>query len=84
MYLTTYNHRVMKWNKCAKEGIVVAGEREKGSALTQLYYPQRLYRRYIKYNLCGQMHGMIVLSVLSANEAPSDKWVFPAAKCVLV
>ncbi|CAF4230242.1 unnamed protein product, partial [Rotaria magnacalcarata] len=32
-----YNHRVMKWNKGAKEGIVVAGGQGAGSALTQLY-----------------------------------------------
>ena len=30
------NHRAMKWNKDAKEGIVVAGGGEKGSASTQL------------------------------------------------
>ena len=32
----TDSHRVMKWNKGAKEGMVVAGGQEKGSALTQL------------------------------------------------
>ena len=38
-----YNHRVMKWNKDTKEGIVVAGRRGQGSALTQLYYPNDLF-----------------------------------------
>ena len=37
------NHRVMKWNKGAKEGIVVAGGRGQGSALTQLSYPRGLF-----------------------------------------
>ena len=36
------NHRVVKWNKDAKEGIVVAGGRGEGNALTQLSYPQGL------------------------------------------
>ncbi|CAF1955845.1 unnamed protein product, partial [Rotaria magnacalcarata] len=38
-----YNHRVMKWNEGAKEGIVVAGGQREGSALTQLYYPEGLF-----------------------------------------
>ena len=33
----------MKWNKDAKEGIVVAGGQGKGSALTQLSYPNGLF-----------------------------------------
>ena len=33
------NHRVMKWLKDAKEGIVVAGGNGKGDNLSQLYYP---------------------------------------------
>ena len=33
----------MKWNKGAKEGIVVAGGQGKGSALTQLSYPRGLF-----------------------------------------
>ncbi|CAF1220588.1 unnamed protein product, partial [Rotaria magnacalcarata] len=37
------NHRVMKWNKGAKEGIVVAGGQGTGSALTQLYYPNGIF-----------------------------------------
>ena len=37
------NHRVMKWNKGAKEGIVVAGGQKEGSALTQLCYPRGLF-----------------------------------------
>ena len=37
------NHRVMKWNKGAKEGIVVAGGQGYGSALTQLSYPRGLF-----------------------------------------
>ncbi|CAF4709002.1 unnamed protein product, partial [Rotaria socialis] len=37
------NHRVMKWNKCAKEGIVVAGGQGEGNALTQLYYPEGIF-----------------------------------------
>ncbi|CAF3413445.1 unnamed protein product, partial [Rotaria socialis] len=37
------NHRVMKWNKGAKEGIVVAGGQGNGSALTQLYYPNGIF-----------------------------------------
>ena len=37
------NHRVMKWNKDAKERIVVAGGQGQGSALTQLSYPQGLF-----------------------------------------
>ncbi|CAF0776970.1 unnamed protein product [Adineta steineri] len=36
----TNNHRVMKWMKGAKEGIVVAGGKGKGDSLSQLYYPQ--------------------------------------------
>ena len=34
---------MVKWNKGAKEGIVVAGGREEGGALAQLSYPQGLY-----------------------------------------
>ncbi|CAF4524822.1 unnamed protein product, partial [Rotaria magnacalcarata] len=37
------NHRVMKWVEGAKEGIVVAGGQGEGDALTQLYYPLRLF-----------------------------------------
>ncbi|CAF4417296.1 unnamed protein product, partial [Rotaria magnacalcarata] len=37
------NHRVMKWNKCAKEGIVIAGGQGAGSALTQLNGPLGLF-----------------------------------------
>ena len=37
------NHRVMKWNKGAKGGIVVGGGQEEESALTQLCYPQGLF-----------------------------------------
>ena len=37
------NHRVMKWNKGAKEGIVVGGGQGQGSALTQLSYPNGLF-----------------------------------------
>ncbi|CAF4858625.1 unnamed protein product, partial [Rotaria socialis] len=33
----------MKWNKGAKEGIVVAGGQGKGSALTQLYSPSGIF-----------------------------------------
>ena len=33
----------MKWNKGANQGIVVAGREGKGSALTQLYYPNGLF-----------------------------------------
>ncbi|CAF4262827.1 unnamed protein product, partial [Rotaria sordida] len=33
----------MKWNKDAKEGIVVAGGQGEGNALTQLWYPQGLF-----------------------------------------
>ncbi|CAF4580385.1 unnamed protein product, partial [Rotaria magnacalcarata] len=33
----------MKWNKGAKEGIVVAGGQSKGNALTQLAHPQGLF-----------------------------------------
>ncbi|CAF1658552.1 unnamed protein product [Rotaria magnacalcarata] len=33
----------MKWNKGAKEGIVVAGGQGAGSALTQLYYPDGIF-----------------------------------------
>ena len=39
MFLIENNHRVMKWNKGAKEGIVVAGGQGQGSALTQLSCP---------------------------------------------
>ena len=35
------NDRVMKWNKGAKGGIVVAGGRTEGSTLTQLYDTER-------------------------------------------
>ena len=48
------NHRVMKWNKGAKEGIVVAGGRGQGSTLTQLTHPQGFFVDYIRYNLCGR------------------------------
>ncbi|CAF4996104.1 unnamed protein product, partial [Rotaria socialis] len=37
------NHRVMKWNNGAKEGIVVAGGQGQGNALTQLSYPQGIF-----------------------------------------
>ncbi|CAF5061901.1 unnamed protein product, partial [Rotaria socialis] len=37
------NHRVMKWNKGAKEGIVVAGGQGQGNALTQLYHPNGIF-----------------------------------------
>ena len=33
----------MKWNKGAKEGIMVAGGQGQGSALTQLSYPRGLF-----------------------------------------
>ncbi|CAF4932030.1 unnamed protein product, partial [Rotaria sp. Silwood2] len=33
----------MKWNKGAKEGIVVAGGQGQGNALTQFYYPNGLF-----------------------------------------
>ena len=36
-----YNHRVMKWNKGAKEGIVAAGGQ--GSAFRQLSSPLELF-----------------------------------------
>ncbi|CAF1419671.1 unnamed protein product [Adineta steineri] len=34
------NHRVMKWEKDAKEGVVVAGENNQGSELNQLSFPR--------------------------------------------
>ena len=34
------NHRVMKWVKDAKEGVVVAGGNGQGNSLTQLSLPQ--------------------------------------------
>ena len=40
MYRIVSNHRVMKWMKGAKEGIVVAGGQGQGNSLTQLSYPQ--------------------------------------------
>ena len=39
----TNNDRVMKWNKGAKEGIVVTGGQGGGSALTQLSHPRGLF-----------------------------------------
>ncbi|CAF4956070.1 unnamed protein product [Rotaria socialis] len=33
----------MKWNKGAKEGIVVAGGQGKGNALTQLHWPNGIF-----------------------------------------
>ncbi|CAF1385372.1 unnamed protein product [Adineta steineri] len=36
----TFNHRVMKWRKDAKEGIVVAGGNDQGRNLNQLSEPQ--------------------------------------------
>ena len=33
------NHRVMKWNKGAKEGMVVGGGQGQGNAFTQLSHP---------------------------------------------
>ena len=52
-----YNHRVMKWNKDANQGIVAAGRQGYGSALTQLVLSSRTLHRYIKYNLCGRFVG---------------------------
>ncbi|CAF4496617.1 unnamed protein product, partial [Rotaria magnacalcarata] len=44
VYVSDYsNHRVMKWNEGAKEGIVVAGGQGAGSALTQLPYPYGIF-----------------------------------------
>ena len=37
------NHRVIKWNKDAKEDILVTEGQEKGSALTHLSYPEGLF-----------------------------------------
>ena len=37
------NYRVIKWNKGAKEGMVVTGEQGQGSALTQLCCPGGLF-----------------------------------------
>ncbi|CAF1367237.1 unnamed protein product, partial [Rotaria magnacalcarata] len=37
------NHRVMKWNTGAKEGIVVAGGQGQGNALTQLSSLQGIF-----------------------------------------
>ena len=34
------NDRVMKWDKDATEGVVVAGGQDEGNALTQLDWPQ--------------------------------------------
>ena len=39
MYQISDNHRVMKWLKDAKEGIIVAGGNGEGNSLTQLSYP---------------------------------------------
>ncbi|CAF0877920.1 unnamed protein product [Adineta steineri] len=36
----SFNHRVMKWRRDAKEGIIVAGGNDKGSNLNQLHRPQ--------------------------------------------
>ncbi|CAM4750624.1 unnamed protein product [Rotaria magnacalcarata] len=33
----------MKWNKDAKEGIVIAGGQGQGNALTQLYHPYGIF-----------------------------------------
>ncbi|CAF3202860.1 unnamed protein product, partial [Rotaria sp. Silwood2] len=33
------SHRVMKWMKDAKQGIVVAGDQGAGNSLKHLYYP---------------------------------------------
>jgi hypothetical protein len=33
------NHRVMKWTKDTKEGIIVASSHGNGNSLTQLSYP---------------------------------------------
>ena len=44
VYVSDSNdHRVMKWNKGAKEGIAMAGRQGYASALTQLSYPQGLF-----------------------------------------
>ena len=37
------NHCVMKWKKSAKKGIMVAGRRGEGSALTLLHHSQELF-----------------------------------------
>ncbi|CAF1284991.1 unnamed protein product, partial [Rotaria magnacalcarata] len=37
------NNRVIKWNKGAKEGSVVAGGQGQGSALTQLENPEGIF-----------------------------------------
>ena len=43
MYVSdNHNHRVMKWNKGANQGIVVAGGQGEGNALTRLSYPEGL------------------------------------------
>lgn len=38
-----YNHRVMKWVKGAKQGLVVAGGRSEGNALSQLRNPNGVF-----------------------------------------
>jgi sugar lactone lactonase YvrE len=44
LYVSDYeNHRVMKWMKGAKEGIVVAGGNGRGADVTQLDCPQGVW-----------------------------------------
>ena len=43
MCVDTQNHRVMKWNRDANQGIAVAGGQGRGGALIQFSYPQGLF-----------------------------------------
>ena len=52
---TADNHRVMKWVKGAKEGIVVAGGRGKGNDLTQLSSASRSADRCDRQRLRGRL-----------------------------
>ena len=77
------NHRVMKWMKNAKEGIVVAGDQGPGNSPTQIHNPQGIvvnpngilyvadYRNdRIMYWPKGAAHGSIAIGVNSqGNQA---------------
>ena len=86
------NHRVMKWNRGANQGIVVAGGQGKGVALNQLYFPGGLFvdtsgtiyvvdtrnNRVMRW-LNGASQGTIIVGGNGEGSAPNQ--VSPNALC---
>ena len=73
----------MKWNKGAKEDIVVAGGQGHGSAMTWLSYPRGLFVDTSRaIYVVDAQNARVTCSYCS--EALLDNWVFRAAKCVFV